>query len=57
MMGRDQPAAELELRATTLESALRDLDDRIAELEGEIAGHRNEVDRWQAYLDRELGGL
>ena len=39
------------------QESLRDADARIAELENRLATARRELEEWQSYVDRELGGL
>ena len=50
-------SAETERQLGRVVERLRRLEDRIAELEVELAARQREVDDWQDYFDRELTGL
>ena len=50
-------SAEMERRLGRVIAQMRELDDRIAQLEVELAERQRELDDWQDYFDRELSGL
>ncbi|MDX1502560.1 MAG: hypothetical protein R3325_09355 [Thermoanaerobaculia bacterium] len=63
---RSREDTEGELEAFTLqfeaglerfEARLRDLDDEIARLENLLDARRRELEDWQGYIDRRLGGV
>lgn len=60
----EMPEAEVEMtkrhyefQAQQTEAKIENLDQRILALENQVAAGRRELEEWQLYVDRRLGGL